>query len=197
MKAEGHPDYHMITVKMTDGTEFQTRSTWGKEGDTLTLEIDPTSHPAWTGGTKQLQEMSPEDQAKKSTEKELARQEQEQKDIAEKLKELAEEIGELGKEASKNKEIDPKTIAEMAKSMQEMKDLAKGEMSEAEQSLSEAQQQPSQPSKPKDKKDKIDEAAKKEKEALDKLKEMQKERWCPTALGFRFLDDIQAKFLPI
>ena len=28
MKTEGHPDYHMITVKMTDGTEFQTRSTW-------------------------------------------------------------------------------------------------------------------------------------------------------------------------
>ena len=56
MKAEGHPDYHMITVKMTDGTEFQTRSTWGKEGDTLSLDIDPTSHPAWTGGTKQLQE---------------------------------------------------------------------------------------------------------------------------------------------
>ena len=26
MKAEGHPDYHMITVKMTDGTEFQTAS---------------------------------------------------------------------------------------------------------------------------------------------------------------------------
>ncbi|GGD73052.1 50S ribosomal protein L31 [Croceicoccus mobilis] len=56
MKADTHPDYHMITVKMTDGTEFQTRSTWGAEGDTLTLEIDPTSHPAWTGGTKQLQE---------------------------------------------------------------------------------------------------------------------------------------------
>ncbi|MBC8324296.1 MAG: hypothetical protein H8E27_01540 [Verrucomicrobia subdivision 3 bacterium] len=130
--------------------------------------------------TKQLQEMSPEDQAKKSTEKELARQEQEQKDIAEKLKELAEEIGELGKEASKNKEIDPKTLAEMAKSMQKMKDLAAGEMSEAEQSLGEAQQsaqpsQPSQPSKPKDKKEKIDKAAKKEQEALDKLKEMQKE----------------------
>lgn len=56
MKAEGHPDYHMITVKMTDGTEFQTRSTWGKEGDTLSLDIDPTSHPAWTGVTKQIQE---------------------------------------------------------------------------------------------------------------------------------------------
>ncbi|MCR9195629.1 MAG: 50S ribosomal protein L31, partial [Hyphomonas sp.] len=29
MKAEGHPDYHFITVVMTDGTEYQTRSTWG------------------------------------------------------------------------------------------------------------------------------------------------------------------------
>jgi large subunit ribosomal protein L31 len=50
VKQNLHPDYHTINVKMTDGTEFQTRSTWGKEGDTMTLEIDPTSHPAWTGG---------------------------------------------------------------------------------------------------------------------------------------------------
>lgn len=56
MKAEGHPDYHMITVKMTDGTEFQTRSTLGSEGDVLTLEIDPKTHPAWTGGRQQVQE---------------------------------------------------------------------------------------------------------------------------------------------
>jgi large subunit ribosomal protein L31 len=54
MKPDIHPDYHMIKVQMTDGTVFETRSTWGKEGDTLTLEIDPTSHPAWTGGTRQL-----------------------------------------------------------------------------------------------------------------------------------------------
>ena len=54
MKADAHPQYHMITVKMTDGTEFQTRSTWGKGGDTLTLDIDPTSHPAWTGGSSRL-----------------------------------------------------------------------------------------------------------------------------------------------
>ena len=56
MKAEPHPEDHPIKVKMTDGTEFETRSTWGKEGDTMTLEIDPTSHPAWTGGKQQLQE---------------------------------------------------------------------------------------------------------------------------------------------
>ena len=53
-KATEHPDYHFIKVVMTDGTEYQTRSTWGKEGDTLRLDIDPRTHPAWTGGTQQL-----------------------------------------------------------------------------------------------------------------------------------------------
>jgi len=54
MKTDIHPDYHMIKVQMTDGTVYETRSTWGKEGDTLALEIDPTSHPAWTGGNQKL-----------------------------------------------------------------------------------------------------------------------------------------------
>jgi large subunit ribosomal protein L31 len=49
-----HPDYHMIKVQMTDGTEFITYSTYGKEGDTLALDIDPKTHPAWTGGNQQL-----------------------------------------------------------------------------------------------------------------------------------------------
>jgi large subunit ribosomal protein L31 len=54
MKTDIHPDYHMIKVQMTDGTVFETRSTWGKEGDTLQLDIDPTAHPAWTGGTGKM-----------------------------------------------------------------------------------------------------------------------------------------------
>jgi large subunit ribosomal protein L31 len=49
MKKTGHPDYHEITVVMTDGSEFKTRSTYGQTGDTLRLEIDPKTHPAWTG----------------------------------------------------------------------------------------------------------------------------------------------------
>ena len=56
MKANIHPDYHKITVVMTDGTKFETRSTYGKEGDTLNLDIDPKSHPAWTGGQQKLSE---------------------------------------------------------------------------------------------------------------------------------------------
>jgi large subunit ribosomal protein L31 len=54
MKADIHPAYHTVKVLMTDGTEFTTRTTWGKEGDTLHLDIDPKSHPAWTGGAQQL-----------------------------------------------------------------------------------------------------------------------------------------------
>lgn len=54
MKKDIHPDYHMIKVVMTDGTEFYTKSTYGSEGDTLNLDIDPTSHPAWTGNNQHL-----------------------------------------------------------------------------------------------------------------------------------------------
>ena len=49
MKPDLHPGYHTISVKMTDGSEFTTRSTLGKKGDVLHLDIDPKSHPAWTG----------------------------------------------------------------------------------------------------------------------------------------------------
>jgi large subunit ribosomal protein L31 len=54
VKSSIHPDYHEINIIMTDGTEFKTRSCMGKEGDTLRLDIDPKSHPAWTGGQQQL-----------------------------------------------------------------------------------------------------------------------------------------------
>lgn len=49
MKKDVHPDYHEINVVMTDGSTFKTRSTWGKPGDTMKLDIDPKTHPAWTG----------------------------------------------------------------------------------------------------------------------------------------------------
>src|SRR5271170_3220006 len=54
MKAKLHPDYHEITVIMTDGTEFVTRSTYGKPGAKLHLDIDPKTHPAWTGMHKMV-----------------------------------------------------------------------------------------------------------------------------------------------
>ena len=54
MKKNIHPNYHNIKVVMTDGSNFETRSTWGKEGDSLKLDIDPKSHPAWIGGTQKV-----------------------------------------------------------------------------------------------------------------------------------------------
>lgn len=56
MKSDIHPDYHEITVKTTTGDTFTTRSTYGKKGDTLVLDVDPSNHPAWTGGTASLNE---------------------------------------------------------------------------------------------------------------------------------------------
>ena len=49
-----HPDYHLIKVVQTDGTSFSTYSTYGKDGDTLNLDIDTLTHPAWTGGNQHL-----------------------------------------------------------------------------------------------------------------------------------------------
>ena len=54
MKADTHPHYHWIKVVMTNGTEYMTRSTYGKDGDTLNLDIDPKTHPAWTGQHREI-----------------------------------------------------------------------------------------------------------------------------------------------
>ncbi|MFV0474479.1 MAG: 50S ribosomal protein L31 [Pikeienuella sp.] len=54
MKKDIHPDYHFIDVKLLSGETVKMRSTYGAEGDTLTLDIDPSAHPAWTGGNQRL-----------------------------------------------------------------------------------------------------------------------------------------------
>jgi len=54
MKNDIHPNYHEINVTMTDGTSVKMRSTYGSEGDNLQLDVDPTVHPAWTGGNTRL-----------------------------------------------------------------------------------------------------------------------------------------------
>ncbi len=54
MKKDTHPDYHTIDVKLVDGTVVKMRSTYGADGDTLSLDVDPSVHPAWTGGGTRL-----------------------------------------------------------------------------------------------------------------------------------------------
>ena len=47
MKTDIHPDYKLITVRLADGTEFQTHSTM--KSDTYVSEVDATNHPFYTG----------------------------------------------------------------------------------------------------------------------------------------------------
>ena len=54
MKPDIHPDYHPITVVMTNGDSFTTNSTYGKSGDRLVLDVDYRTHPAWVGGVSQV-----------------------------------------------------------------------------------------------------------------------------------------------
>ena len=54
MKKKIHPKMNKIKVQMTDGTEFETMSTWGSEGEIMKLDIDPKSHFAWTGGSQKI-----------------------------------------------------------------------------------------------------------------------------------------------
>lgn len=54
MKKDLHPAYHKIIIKAPSGESFESASTWGSEGDTIQLDVDPSTHPAWNGGTGAL-----------------------------------------------------------------------------------------------------------------------------------------------
>ena len=47
MKQGIHPDYDFITVRLADGTTYQTRSTMKTEQ--LNSEVDSSNHPFYTG----------------------------------------------------------------------------------------------------------------------------------------------------
>ncbi|MDB5478581.1 MAG: ribosomal protein [Alphaproteobacteria bacterium] len=53
MKDGIHPEYKELTIVRTDGTSYTTRSTYAKSGR-MQLDIDPLTHPAWTGGSAKL-----------------------------------------------------------------------------------------------------------------------------------------------
>ncbi len=119
--------------------------------------------------TRDTQDLDAEELNSDQTEKQIGRQEQAQKNIANKMRELSEDLKELSKEALKNKEMDPQDLAKMTKAQQEMKNLAEQEMQQAQQALQQAQQNQQE------RQENLEEAEQQEKEALDKMKEMQQE----------------------
>ena len=53
-RKEIHPEYHEITLILTDKTEIKTMSTFGEAGARIALEIDPLSHSAWQTDTGKI-----------------------------------------------------------------------------------------------------------------------------------------------
>jgi large subunit ribosomal protein L31 len=47
MKKDIHPEYHVVKVKLADGSEFTTRSTM--TGENYVSDVDSTNHPFYTG----------------------------------------------------------------------------------------------------------------------------------------------------
>lgn len=62
MKKDIHPKYNEVTVTFTDGSKVKMNSTLSHD---VTLDIDPKSHPAWTGGKRNLDKGGQVDKFKK------------------------------------------------------------------------------------------------------------------------------------
>ena len=41
------PAQHKVNIKLTNGETIEILTSWGKEGDSLTLDTDPFKHIAW------------------------------------------------------------------------------------------------------------------------------------------------------
>ena len=52
MKKGIHPDYKEITVVLSDGTEFTTRSTMGASEEVYKSEVDSKNHPFYNQNKK-------------------------------------------------------------------------------------------------------------------------------------------------
>lgn len=47
MKKDIHPEYNEVTVVLTNGDSFKTKSCYNKADKTIKLDVDPFNHPAW------------------------------------------------------------------------------------------------------------------------------------------------------
>jgi large subunit ribosomal protein L31 len=47
-----HPKQHKIVAQLNDGSKIDIVTSYGKDGEVLKLDIDPTNHPAWQADGK-------------------------------------------------------------------------------------------------------------------------------------------------
>jgi len=119
---------------------------------------------------KMLQNGKPQDLQGMKGAKKLGEQELKEMKQADRLRKMSEEMKDILKESMKNKDIPEETMREWAEFQNDMKELSEGEMKEASEKL----QQAGQKSEDKPRKKELGDAIEKQKEALKKLREMEK-----------------------
>lgn len=118
-------------------------------------------------GTEALKELSPQELAEDKQTAPIESLKDEQSANARALEDLAREGARTLREAMRNPLIPEETLSEWTKNLQQMDQLSRQQMKEAQQSLSDAQKQPQSREK------ELSEALQKEKEALEMLSQMQ------------------------
>ena len=119
--------------------------------------------------TRDLKDLPKEKLTSDDAGKKAGEQADEQERNARNLDQLAKEGMKAVQEAIRNPTFSPSDLKQWAKNLQNMKEIAQGEMSQAAQSLKDAQQSP------KDRAEQLARAEKAEQDALDKLEKLQKE----------------------
>ena len=119
--------------------------------------------------TRDLKDLPKDKLAAEDAAKKAGEQADDQERTARNLDQLSKEGMKAVQEAIRNPTFSPSDLKQWAKSLQNMKDIAAGEMSQAAQSLKDAQQSPSERA------EQLDKAEKAEQAALDKLEKLQKE----------------------
>lgn len=118
--------------------------------------------------TKRLDDLAGEDLQKEENLKRLENQEQAEAENTRRMEELTERMQDLMKDATRNGDIDKKTMQKMAESLKSMQELGRQDMPKVQEQMNQAQEQSNTPEKT----DKDVEGAKKEQEkVVEKMKQ--------------------------
>ena len=117
---------------------------------------------------KNVRDQSPEKLKDQDSEKKLDDQASEQKETAAQLEKLAQQTADTVREASRNSDISPSSLSDLAKHAEAMNELAQQNMPAASQSLADSKNDPA------DRSSKLDQALTQEDEILKQMRDMQK-----------------------
>lgn len=117
---------------------------------------------------ERIERLAGEDLQNEENRKRLETQEQEESETERRMDQLTERMEQLMKDATRNGDIDKKTLQKMAESLKSMQELSQQDIPKVKEKLGDSQEQSNTPEK--SEKD-VDEAVEEQKKAVDKMKE--------------------------